>query len=624
MIPLDLYSEPFGPTGNLTAVGVTNQLGRPSMDPLTLLVRETAQNSWDARMHDWGGVTFEIRLWTPQPSQAVALNDIIFASVPEGLPLRTILAGELLADEPPEGHHALRLLSVFDRGTTGLGGPTRADVPSVPGEPRDYVDFLRNVGLPPDRPMTGGTYGYGKAAAYLASRARTICVYTRWQRPNGEFESRFEAAAMGAPGTAKIGASIGSPLTGRHWWGRRRGGFLEPALDGDADALALSLGLEAMVGEETGTALLIVGPTLNGSTVRDAVDAMVGACLFNFWPKMVPDGAGNTPIRFTARAEDDVVLVPEPADYPPLHGFVEALSMMDAGDGTSTANDVRTISSQRPARTLGRLSVVKTDTRTRVGAAARRPPAPFEEPAHHVALMRQPRLVVKYLEGPRLPLDALEYAGVFVADASVDEIFKNAEPPTHDDWVDSFVELRRDRTAIHVAIREINAALDAFASPVTPESRTGGGPIAEVARSLVGLLPGIEGPGAEVGELEGTASGRPISRHARITIVDHVGPHLLDGLPVITVRFRVSAAPETAGTAVGARAAVALDGDEIEVDPPLGAEAPRILCWKTASGKRLDSATVFVPAGDLGVWELEVAPIPDTRLAVEIRQTEAS
>ena len=33
--------------------------------------------------------------------------------------------------------------------------------------------------------MTGGTYGYGKAAAYLASRARTIIVYTRWLSPGG-------------------------------------------------------------------------------------------------------------------------------------------------------------------------------------------------------------------------------------------------------------------------------------------------------------------------------------------------------------------------------------------------------------------------------------------------------
>src|SRR5215210_1674912 len=44
------WSQPFPPTGAIASEGIRNQLGRPPVDPLTVFVRETAQNSWDARV----------------------------------------------------------------------------------------------------------------------------------------------------------------------------------------------------------------------------------------------------------------------------------------------------------------------------------------------------------------------------------------------------------------------------------------------------------------------------------------------------------------------------------------------------------------------------------------------
>ncbi len=43
------WSQPFAEEGSATAEGIINQLGRPALDELTVLVREAAQNSWDAR-----------------------------------------------------------------------------------------------------------------------------------------------------------------------------------------------------------------------------------------------------------------------------------------------------------------------------------------------------------------------------------------------------------------------------------------------------------------------------------------------------------------------------------------------------------------------------------------------
>ena len=54
---------------------------------------------------------------------------------------------------------------------------------------------------------------------------------------------------------------------------------------------------------------------------------------------------------------------------------------------------------------------------------------------HHVALMRNAELVVKYLAGAVPVVAKVGYAGVFKCAVDVVSAFKAAEPPTHDDWV---------------------------------------------------------------------------------------------------------------------------------------------------------------------------------------------
>jgi hypothetical protein len=42
-------SEPRGPFGGVTADGMINVLGRPHLGSVELVIREAAQNAWDAR-----------------------------------------------------------------------------------------------------------------------------------------------------------------------------------------------------------------------------------------------------------------------------------------------------------------------------------------------------------------------------------------------------------------------------------------------------------------------------------------------------------------------------------------------------------------------------------------------
>ncbi len=442
MKALDLFSEPFSPNGNVSSEGVINQLGRPDLDIHTLLVRETVQNSWDARRLDRGGVHFAVDGWTLTVDQDAALREFVFRDVPERLSLKPVLDGEPLVGDDADVIPGVRLLSISDRGTSGLGGPTRANVPSPPGESRHFVDFLRNVGLPPDKPMTGGTYGYGKAAAYIASRARTIVVHTRWLSPTGP-ESRFQAAGLGeAHVTSDPNGINGNGMwTGRHWWGRRDGNFVEPLTGDEADEMAAALGLPPIREGDTGTTVCLVDPYLSGADLVETVSFMVAAILWNFWPKMLAGPDGVVPISFSASAEGMSVRVPSPRDFPPLEGFVAALDALEAGADIAEPMLVsRSIGQLRPRRRLGRLAVAKFPVKPRIGVGASRPPAAFDGPAHHVALMRPVRLVVRYLEGPRLPVDAVQYGGVFIADPEVDDLFKASEPPSHDEWRASILQ----------------------------------------------------------------------------------------------------------------------------------------------------------------------------------------
>lgn len=62
------FSQPYPPEGASAAEGIRNQLGRPELDLLTILVRESAQNSWDARVRQPAPtVDYRIDMWTVGP-----------------------------------------------------------------------------------------------------------------------------------------------------------------------------------------------------------------------------------------------------------------------------------------------------------------------------------------------------------------------------------------------------------------------------------------------------------------------------------------------------------------------------------------------------------------------------
>src|SRR4051794_40505304 len=161
--------EPKPPTGGLAAEGFYKLLGRPRLDPLTVLVRETAQNSWDARLNDTDPVYFAIDGWHLEAHEQRALREQIFLNA------QSVKGATLAHDLASPG---LVGFYITDRGTKGLGGPLQADEVDPSGV-YDWVDFVLNVGEANKQGHTGGTYGFGKTIAYVVSSANAVVIHSR-------------------------------------------------------------------------------------------------------------------------------------------------------------------------------------------------------------------------------------------------------------------------------------------------------------------------------------------------------------------------------------------------------------------------------------------------------------
>jgi hypothetical protein len=583
------------------------------MDRLTLLVREAGQNSWDAKADTATTVSFAADLYEATDAQKRLLRDVVLHQIPGGLRLRETLSRSRAS--------ALRLLAISDRGTHGMGGPTRADVVGHSSESRDFVDFLRNVGEPPSH-VAGGTYGYGKAAFYLASRPRTILVHTRCQFGNAT-QSRFMAAALGE---SYIGHGV--RYTGRHWWGTVIDNIVEPVVGPEADDLGLALGFPAFGGSELGTTVAVLDPDIEERSPATAMEHVAEAVLWHFWPKMLPSQDGHPAMRFRVSFDGNDVPMPDPRATPPLNGFSEA---MDIVRGRPVTRPVAletaeySIASQRPAAELGSLALVKFghEPRPRLTADNQDSAWVIPDVAHHVALMRGPELVVKYLEGPTLPGATVEYAGVFVVDPSVEEAFAKSEPPTHDDWSPNNLEDPWERRYVRIAQRRLVEVLQEYAVPRPVEPEPGaGGRLGGFSDELGQIFLGEAGTSLTVPSDGDRQRPRPPSGGRRpspsLRILEDGRLELLDGRRALRVDFTVVAIPGTVRSIVIASPSVILEGHQVETDPPAGVARPEVICWVGPDGRRHTGDRVIIPASDTGQWKTYVSVPADAAVAVQL------
>lgn len=488
VLPEVVWHPKKGGIGDIEAEGLQNLLGRSALDRRQILVRETAQNSWDARLPDEPVVGFQFHLRRATPDVREVLEDLFPQKIP-GLGLTEELGSE-----------DLWLLEVSDRGTKGLGGPTRNDLAVSGDTPTDFIDFLLRVGAPRNSRMGGGTYGFGKSIAYTATQSGTMLVWTKC-RLDGRLESRF------------LGSGIGSSYdegkyhyTGRHWWGASsERDSVEPLLDDSADALGDALFTCPFGTGETGTSMLLIAPDLGGhgqdAAAKYAKDLAEGI-LWNLWPKLIPD-SGRPAMDIKVFLDHEPVEIPRPEEHPILKHFVASLKSVRAQqagrqDGVSPFTKGMEVKGALRGRGANRLYGHTAVTRFPAPDPRDLHRTPFDPSAgiRHVCLMRHDaELVVKYLKSTEDPESEAAWAGVFKPSEEHDDAFALSEPPTHDDWEPGAMSDADAKGVVSIGLRRLNLAIGDYLQPAHTEDRASetGVSMAGLGDALAGLVWGQVG-----------------------------------------------------------------------------------------------------------------------------------
>lgn len=637
MAPLQLQSEAFTALGGAAGDGARRAIGRPALDVLVLMVREAIQNSWDARSGS-AQVRFMIEVQSLEQSQRDALADLVLAERPAGgLPL-----DELLTDRP------LHVILLSDRGTRGLAGPTRADRIDT-DDPVNFVRFFRTIGRASDSSPGGGTYGFGKASLFEASTFHTIVVHSRFLTSNGRPRSRLMAAALGSQYTPRS-----RPIrhfTGRHWWGKKSDdGIVDPVEGRDADAIARKLGMPGFDDEETGTSIMILQPVFGAaSDAAGALSNMVEAALRHAWPRMTRLQRRRAELKLEATLEGQTVKVPLPEEHPWLKGFIAPLrKALDSGipDDPLTGLRVDDIKCFKPKADLGKLGL------QRVFAIRGAVESHDDEAAvfptglpHHVALVRLPRLVVRYLPFPALSVSGVGFAGVFIADDEFNGTFADAEPVTHDDWNPDGLGDSRSKTLVRTALKRIREATTAF---ISPQAQSGGPgvetPLGVFSELMGQLIIDAQGSGPELqddpdAEASGGRDNRDASgagsasggggrsgAHVRLRILG-TAPEMHQGQVLATMRFAIEPTnrESTLNGPVKLRASarVVLASGEAEREGPAGEQVARIVGWE---GPRLtgdaDLATATIQPGPDGQWAVRATVPRNAMVEISLAQVD--
>lgn len=605
------WSQPFPPEGGVTGSGVMRQLGTPSMELLDVLVRESAQNSWDAAID--GTISYSIefrRLGEHAEAWRRLIGD---ADSTDGT---VIHPGDLTPD-------AL-IMIISDRGTSGLGGPLLADEKLKPGQVANFVQFLRNVGEPRDKDLGGGTYGFGKAIFYNLSSCGAILVDTHCtDRVN---RRRLMGAALGDP----FSGSDGVRYTGRHWWGATDSdrGVPLPLLEEEAAAMSAQFGLPGFAEDETGTDIAILMPNLGladgeeesrHDNVDDAADRVVSALLWHLWPKL-GSAARQAEIKVSVVKEGKPVPIQRPDQYPFLRPFTLSLDTIVEGQGTPIVRKTSNFPGE-----VGEWAIHLCQPDPTSGSHAGLLSAkPFNGPYHHAARMRQAKLVVDYFECEPFPGQDLGYGAAFIASPEFDQCFADAEPPTHDKW-----ETRglpdKARLVVNYAASNLRKGIKEYLSTKASTRSSDLAGLGRLSSNLGRLIPF---DGRQLGPTEPkqpkSSSSTRGKKGPTARIIEQ--PALIrtdNGLKLIAI----VRPPETGHRAITliADPFVVLDDGRKESEPPKDAPVPRIIGWRDASGQVIVEGSELAVTGDISghdSLQVEISRVPNASVGLAVTTRE--
>jgi len=494
---LNWIPKRFSP-GDFDGAGQERVLGMSQLSSVETLIRETAQNSWDARLE--GRVPeYHVELRSAGDELRRDLSELLGCPANLGL-------------EEAWRDPALRLLEIRDRKTTGLDGPFRLGV-SDEESTDNYKDLILKLGVPRSDGGGGGTYGFGKTAAYAFSRRGTLIYWTRcWD--GGVLQDRLVASGMGE--SFEI---AGDEFTGRHWWGvSAPDGSVLPLLDEDARLIGERIFSQGFSDGETGTSILIIDPVLEADTGSDAEHSTSDgwgepakefsalartAIRQHLWPKLTPPPGSTEPpmkIQLLADGQDIDLGAPDRGAWRHWASALNAVRSVRSGDKGVEIESIdgpspHLIEITRFSEVIGHLSVVRrVQPPAAISADDDLDPAGPGTSYGRLALMRgQAELVVRTESGGQDEgSTGTDWFAVYKASDHRDRDYAATEPPAHDDWVAESAEPENKRL-VNLTRRKIKEALRSLLAPVDL-AQAGSSRVATsaLAHELGSLLPDTE------------------------------------------------------------------------------------------------------------------------------------
>jgi hypothetical protein len=545
MYKMNVYAEPYAASGNIGDGGLRKLLGAPQLDVLETLLREAVQNCCDAS-EPGTGPRILIRLRTLNELQLSILKDNIFNELPSASSSRTQLESFLNSPHP-------QVFEICDFNTQGLSGPTRADQIPIGTTSTNFINFMRNFGSNNHKTGRGGTYGFGKASLYMASECQTILVDTCTTH-KGNNVRRLMGCHLGLQHMEENTSGNAKQFTGRHWWGAKTDtDFVDPLEGVEAENLSIALGFPSRLESQNGTSIMILAPCLENNT-KITAGVIQEILLWYFWPRLTEDADKSKKISFQLEIEGKEIKIPRPEDFPPLDLFSLALKKLKS-DETNRLS----VYSKKPFQLLGKLSTIKSLKAERISLVPHKH-SMIPMISSHIAVMRPVELVVRYYEGAALPDESVEWAGIFIADESMNEAFSLSEPPAHDDWQPKNIADPKIRSFVNVAIKHIKQVASSFASPSIQLTKNGNNDSSFAsASSVIGdILSTSDGSGAGRNKTEYSNSVQ--TRKNVITKPVFLSLETLRGKRVALFETTVKLKPDSKNISIIATPLLAIDG----------------------------------------------------------------
>lgn len=523
MVSLEWFSLP-NLTGSITGRGAVRSLGHPKMDPLTLVTREMAQNSWDARLPrvtpEFGCVVREA-----SKSELGILREEIFGDGYEVHSKYSTSLGKTFREI-----HTY-LLEYWDRGTTGLDGPERPDIVTEGEISQNFINLTSSLGSDEKEKSNGGSYGFGKTAAFAISRARSVIYWSAYRTSEGDIDYRLLAVAFGDSYSYN-----GKRYTGRHWWGRRSdtNGVILPLSGVKARVLGESLFTRHFSLNETGTSVLIVDVNPNDlvrieeeddielnfddsiSIIDRAHKQLERIVMKNLWPKLDIDSGNDTSMNILinnrpiliSELKNDLIyngidqLCASLRDVRRMSDVNVALPISDKFDGLAVYKPF-VIKRKSPRKVLGYMQIARSAYYPTYKEAI--------FPPNTVCLMRsEAELVVQYLPINGADESKVTWRGVFKPDVNIDPAFRDAEPPAHDEWNSEGIRDRTYKNDVIYTMRKLRKIIrEEFSIHEIKRDSGSLGSLAEISQSLAYLNPVVSvGGGVNISEPEDGMHGQ--------------------------------------------------------------------------------------------------------------------